>query len=245
MHSSNAAMAFTAKATVSLHATLSPRALQPPTASICARAARTLTSAACGEPLSEITAAMLNELPDGVSTQFGQTELACVRTVNNVVTSVAAHQRPRRDSWRKSLITAASTKKSEPAKPAKMHKVQGGKRTENSRCALSLLTWPEMVQGTGSSAACAQSNGMVGFSSCDADRIDRLPYNGPFPLPCLIKRPLSSIYFLSEEPPEGGVFKGSIPSVNGRSPDNRPALSSGPRGLSLLISCSHLRHPCL
>jgi hypothetical protein len=134
VHSSNAAMAFAAKATVSWHATLSPRALQPPTASICDRAARTLTSAACGEPLSAMTAATLNELPNEVSTQFGQAEPACARAVNNIVTSAAAHQVQRRTRWRRGFISAASTRESEP-EPCRKH-AHGSGREANPEFAL-------------------------------------------------------------------------------------------------------------
>jgi len=80
-----------------MQATLAPRALHTPPAFIFASAARTFASAASGDALSEIRAATLNELPDGVSTQFGQADSAVARTVRGSATSAAVRQRQPRE----------------------------------------------------------------------------------------------------------------------------------------------------
>ena len=92
-HASRAAMAFLASAIVSSHAAGSAIDLHPPPLLTRANALRAFSSAAPGEPLSEISAATLNALPAGVTTQSGQAGFARAPVATKIKKRPAAGQR--------------------------------------------------------------------------------------------------------------------------------------------------------
>jgi hypothetical protein len=92
-HASRAAMAFLASAIVSSHAAGSAIDLHPPPLLTRANALRAFSSAAPGEPLSEISAATLNALPAGVTTQSGQAGFARASVATKIKKRPAAGQR--------------------------------------------------------------------------------------------------------------------------------------------------------